>query len=285
MTASLRAAMGRSRKLVIAAAIVLGLLIVAGGLTTVLTGGEHGRSARHQFVAAPPGGPFPPSTSAEGQSPIPPATTIPAETPVQQQYDQQFAQGYSSAASKAMIARADALRLPIPAIGGGWPSLAVSNTPDAWARTFVQGLLTIDFAQQSRGSLGGWLVAQEASDLMPGIPVGFQDRALYVSVMAPEIMAQPPLIPSAAQWETDAMAGVRWAVSGLQVQLDPRWQSMIDAGWQPVDIRASVEDVSGLLTVTRGTTTETRGVSITLAVGSARWHQGYGTVAVTVPGG
>jgi len=72
--------------------------------------------------------------------------------------------------------------------------------------------------------------------------------------------------------------GVRWSVSGLQVTLDPQWQSMIDAGWQPRDLRATIEDVSGLLTVTRGKTATVRRFSLGLQLGSAHWHDGYGTV-------
>ena len=43
--------------------------------------------------------------------------------------------------------------------------------------------------------------------------------------------------PAAGQWAADASNGVRWTVSDLEVQLDPQWQKMIDAGWQPPDIR------------------------------------------------
>lgn len=276
---------GRSRKLLIAAATVLALLIVAGGVTAILTarGGGHSRSTRRALLRAPSGAPTRPGPSGHLQA-VTPATTVPAQSPVQQQYDRGFVQGYSSPSSKAMIANADTLHLPSPAVVGGWPSLAASNTPDGWARSFVRGLLTIDFARQSRTSLGAWLVAQDAPDLMPGIPAGFQGRALYVSVMNPQVMTQPSMLPSASQWQADANTGVRWAVSDLQVTLDPQWQAMIDAGWQPRDIRASIQDVSGLLTVTSGTTTTRRRVSLSVAVGSAQWHQGYGTVAVTVQG-
>lgn len=276
---------GRSPKLLIAAVAVFGALIVAGGLTAAITAGSggHGRSRHSQRLTPPHSAPPRPAPSANFQA-VAPATTVPAQSPVQQQYDQGFVQGYSSPSSRAMIANADALRLPSPAVGGGWPSLAVTNTPEGWARSFAHGLLTIDFARQSREAMGAWLVAQDAPDLMPGIPAAFQPRALYVSVMDPKIMSQPSLIPSAAQWQADAKAGVRWSVSVLQVQLDPQWQTMIDAGWQPRDIRASVEDVSGLLTVKQGTTTTSRRVSLSVAVGSASWHPGYGTVAVTVQG-
>ena len=77
-----------------------------------------------------------------------------------------------------MLHRAETLALPGPAITGGWPDLAVSETPDGWATEFTSGLLDIDFAHQSRGALGAWLVAEEAPDLLPGIPSTFSNRAL-----------------------------------------------------------------------------------------------------------
>lgn len=278
--------MPRSRRILVGAAVAFTVLLVAG-VVGLAFGGNGARQHASTGTATPrsqnasPG----PSLVGSGLHPVAPATTIPAQTPVQQQYDQRFAQGYASTTSRAMLAKAEALHVPDPAIGGGWPNLPASNTPGGWAREFVHGLLDINFAHQSRSALGAWLIAQEAPDLMPGIPAGFQKRALYVSVMDPATMGQAALVPSAAQWQADVLTGVRWSVHGLQVQLDPAWQSMIAAGWQPRDLRASVEDVSGVLTVVHGKTATTRRISLTVTVGSARWHHGYGTVAVTVRGG
>jgi len=274
---------GRSRKLLVGAAAALGVLIVAGAATAVLTARSdaHHRSTRP--LGASPAAPTRSVPSGSIQAAAP-ATTVPTQSPVQQQYDRGFVHGYSSASSKAMIAEADAVGLPSPTVGGGWPALAVSNTPEGWARSFVRALLSIDFARQSRTALGAWLVAEHAPDLMPGIPAAFAARSLYVSVLQPQIMGQAPVIPSPAQWRANARAGVRWTISDLQVSLDPQWQAMIDAGWQPRDLRASLQDVSGLLTVTRGTKTTRRDVSLSVAVGSASWHPGYGTVAVTAQG-
>jgi hypothetical protein len=177
--------------------------------------------------------------------------------------------------------RAETWSLPGPAIAGGWPDLALSETPDGWATEFASGLLDIDFAHQSCGALGAWLVAEEAPDLLPGIPSTFSNRALYVSLLEPAIIGQPSPVPSPGQWRADAAAGVRWSASDLEVQLDPQWQQMIDAGWQPPDIRAAVEDVSGVLTITRRSVSTKRRFSLVIQVGSGRWRDGYGTVLVS----
>jgi hypothetical protein len=266
------------------AAAVLGAVLVAGGILAVTAGGSHAAATPHSGAAPSTTSSSPPTTSSVspgGWRPVAPATTVPVQTPVQQQYDQGFAQGFSSAANKAMMERAGILQLPSPSLGGGWPDLAVSETPDGWAGEFVNGLLDIEFARQSRGALGAWLIAAEAPDLMPGIPTAFQDRSLYVSLMEPGITGQPSPMPSATQWSAYAAEGVRWSVSGLEVQLDPQWQQMIDAGWQPPDIRSAVEDVSGLLTVQHGRVVTKTPFSLVLQVGSAHWNEGYGTVLVS----
>jgi hypothetical protein len=180
-----------------------------------------------------------------------------------------------------MMKRTEALVVPAPAIGGGWPELPASETPDGWAEEFVSGLLDVDFAHQSRRALGPWLVAEEAPDLMPGIPTSFGDRTLYVSVLDPGIVGQPSLLPSQAQWRADASAGVSWSVRQLETQLEPQWQQMIDSGWQPPDIRAAVEEVSGVLAITRGKATTTKRFSLVVKVGSAHWCDGYGSVLVS----
>jgi hypothetical protein len=273
----------RARRALAIVAAVLGSLIIAGGIAAVVTGGRHaaasGNSSSVTTTSVSPTTTA--AAAADGWHPVPPATTVPQSTPVQSQYDKGFEKGFSSPSNEAMMARAESLSIPAPAVGEGWASLPVANTPESWSTEFVSGLLDINFASQSRSALGSWLVAQEAPDLMPGIPTAFQDLSLYTTVLAPQITGQPSPIPTTSEWNTLAASGTRWSVSDLETQLAPQWQQMITAGWQPEDLRADVEDVSGVLTITQGKSTSTKQFSLVLQLGSAHWHDGYGTVLVS----
>jgi hypothetical protein len=272
-------------------ALALGALlatsILIGGIISGV--GNRPHSTRQGQPAAQKVGPTstgapkqtPSSSLPGGWQPVNPATTLPSDSPVQQQYDQGFEQGFSSAANRAQLAEIETLSLPTPAVGGGWPALAPAYTPEGWTREFVAGLLDVDFARESRSRLGAWLVAEEAPDLMPGIPVDAQLGSLYATVMDPALTGQPSPIPPASVWRANAAAEVRWSVRNLEVQLDPGWQSMIAAGWQPVDLYASVEDVSGTLTIAKGSSRAQRSFSLELQLGSAHWHPGYGSALVS----
>ncbi len=230
------------------AALASVLLVAAGSLVALAVGASHrgtggprpGHPRTGAVTSRPPG----------GWHALPPATTVPPATPVQQRYDQGLRDSFSSSANRAQMARVAALQLPSPAVAGGWPPLAPTFTPAAWSLEFTAGLLDIDFAKQTRGELGDWLVAEEAPDLMPGIPAGAQLGTLYATVLEPGIDGQPSPVPSAPEWGADASAGVRWSVSEVRAEPDPQWQEMVAAGWRPTDLYAAVEDVSGRLTVT-----------------------------------
>lgn len=208
-----------------------------------------------------------------------PDTVAAAQSPVQVEYDQQFEQGLAGT-----TAGVTALRVPAPRISGGWPVLPVANDPAVWSTEFVAGLLDVNFTRQSRSALGAWLDAQEAPELLPGMPAAAADKLLFVSLLDLGVVpggAQPSPIPSASVWAANAKAGVRQSVSDLLVQGDPGWAQVIAQGWQPTDARMTAMDVSGLLTVTRGSKSTVHHFTVEVYVGSARWHAGYGTESVT----
>jgi hypothetical protein len=208
-----------------------------------------------------------------------PVTAAPPGTPIQEQYDQAFSQGLSSLSG---MAAAQALTVPFPAVAGTWPDLPVQVTPERWAAAFTAGLLDVDFARQSRAALAAWLQAQEAPELIPGVPTGVADKVLYISLLDPGLFGgQPTPVASSSQWAANAGAGVRQTVSNLLVQADPAWAQTVAAGWQPSDARMTEEDVSGLVEVHQGGRVASHRFRLQLIVGSARWHDGYGTVAVS----
>jgi hypothetical protein len=208
-----------------------------------------------------------------------PVTAVPDGSPAQQQYDQAFSDNLGSLPG---MATAQAFVVAEPAVAGGWPELPVQVTPERWAGAFVAGLLSVDYAHQSRAALAGWLQAQEAPELLPGVPASVADKVLSISVLDPALFGgQPTPVPTAAQWAAAARAEVRRTVSNVLVQVDPGWAQMTAAGWQPADVRMTEEDVSGALTVNEGRSTTVHRFSVQIIVGSARWHDGYGTVAVS----
>ena len=255
------------------AAVVV--LIIAGVLTS--GSASPGRRTRQAVGPPPTTTSVRPGGSGEWRA-VPPVTDVPAQTAVQQRYDSALASGIGS--SPSLIAARTA-RTPPPGFSTGWPALAVADTPQQWTDEFAQELLTIDFAHQSRAGLGRWLTAEEAPELLPGVPASVADKVLYLSLFdAASFGGSPSPIPSAAAWATDAAAGTRWAVSDLTVQPDPRFSQMVAAGWEPLDQRFAVEDVSGLLDVSEGGSRSARRFSMAVYVGSAHWHDGYGTVLV-----
>lgn len=271
------------RRHVLVAAVIAVVALVVAAVLIVPVGGGHAASKQAADTARGLSGSSSPAAagSSGAWTPVFPSTTVPTDTPVQQQYDRAFEQGFTSAANKRVIAATESLALPAPAIEGGWPALKPANSPEAWTTEFVEGLLNVDFAHQSRQGLGAWIVAQEAPDLMPGVPVRAQLPGLYATVMAPDVTGMPSPAPSKRQWRQDAAAGVRWSVSDLEVQPDPQWQSMIAAGWQPADLYAAVEDVSGVIDISQGRSTTSKTFSLVVQLGSAHWHHGYGAVLVS----
>lgn len=273
--------MTRSHPRHVVAAMVLAFVLLAGGAALVATAAMKGRS---QTTSVDPTGrqpEGPTSTSARhSQLEWRSVVTVPAPTtPVQRMYDQAFEQGLGGLPGMAAAA---ALPVPAPAIGGGWPALGVDLTADGWARKFVHGLLDIDYARRERAALGAWLQAHEAPELLPGVPMSVADKVLYVSVLNSELFGgQATPIPAAAEWKANADAGVRQWVSDLVTRPEHQWAQMVSAGWQPSDPRMTTLALSGLLTVERAGALTTHPFRLQLLVGSARWRDGYGTVAIS----
>lgn len=221
-------------------------------------------------------------TGAGGMSslaPVTPDTVAPPQTPVQVEFDRALASGLES--SPTVIA-AERTGVPAPATSTAWPGIPVTFSPDEWAQQFVQRLLTVDFSTQSRAQLAAWLSAEEAPELLPGVPPEAADKVLNLSLLDPTAAggATSP-VPSAADWTALGQRGVTWSVGGLLVQPDPKWSQIVSDGWEPVDQRFQALDISGQLRVKGGTVTSTHRFTMIIYVGSAHWHAGYGTVAVS----
>ncbi len=268
---------GRGR-LVVAGLVVTCVLLVA----VVIAGSARPRATSHAtagtvptIAVSPPSAPVSAGTNSSANTPV---TVTPAGSPVQESYDQAFAQGL---AAQPGMAGAETLAVPTANIAGGWPALPTTDTPQTWATTFVSGLLDINYGTRSEDDLGPWLQAEESPELIPGIPASVADKVLYISLLDPSLFGgQTSPIPSSSQWQALASTGTFQQVSDLQVQQDPSWAQTAAAGWQPTDVRMTELDVSGLITQTAGTRRTQQHFSVQIIVGTARSHPGYGTVAI-----
>jgi hypothetical protein len=275
---------GWGRRIWLGLAAVFGLTVIIVGLVGIATGpgGQRGGSADTSPGSATRAHALSSGESAPrlgpGLSWHTPSTVVAPGTPLQEQYDQAFSQGLGSLAG---MSGAETLSVPTPAVAGGWPRLAVQASPEGWAEVFTAGLLDVGYARQSRSALAGWLQAHEAPELIPGVPPSAADKVLYISLLDPGLFGgQPTPVPSPLEWAVKARSGVTQTASDVMVQVDPGWAQMTAAGWQPPDARMTEEDVSGLLTLRQGRTVTAHRFALQLILGSARWHDGYGTVAV-----
>lgn len=272
----------RSHAIVRGLGLLVATLSIAGIWATVADGHGHRPGAHGTSTTSPLAhGHTTPSqpTPVHRWVPVPPATTVPPQTPVQLQYDSAFERGLAPTMAGVEAA---AQHLPTPSYAGGWQALPACQQPGQWVTSFTTALLGIDFAGQTRAGLGQWLVANEAPETIPGVVPSVQNAVLYLSLFDPSVAggtATP--VPSAAQWRSNATAGVVWSASHLLVEVDPQWSQVIASGWEPTDTRLADYDVSGVLSVARpGQPSISHRFSMQVYVGSAHWHQGYGTVLV-----
>lgn len=264
------------RRLIVAVAAVFVMLLVAGVIATSVGSGHTRRHVNAEPMSAAPAI-LPTQTSTF--TAVPPLTDVPADTPVQQQYDAALASGLASSSS---VEAASAAQVPAPGFSADWPALPVANTPEQWVTQFSQQLLDIDFARQSRTDLGQWLSAEEAPELLAGVPAATADKVLYLSLFdSAAVGGTSSPIPDTNSWRAAAQAGQRWTVSNLVAQPDPQFSQIVASGWQPIDQRFAVEDVTGNLTTTQSESSTTKHFSMAVYVGSAHWHDGYGTILVS----
>ena len=219
------------------------------------------------------------SLAAQGLSRQTPDTVAPSGSPVQGQDDQHLAQ---ESAQDPGLAQLEAVKVPAPAISGGWPRLAVANTPETWAtevrRRAPRHRLRPPVAN------GAWAVAASrrgARCSSPAVPASAADKMLFATVLDP----QPGTVGRAADRYRVAVGSQR-PVRGPPDRQRPAGPAR--SGLAAADRvrlaaarrRMDILDVSGLLTVTRGLETGSSHFTIAVSDGSARWHAGYGTVAV-----
>ncbi len=265
--------MRRGRKV----AAVVTALLVGFAVIAVAVGFDAGRRRFPTAVPARPPHSLVPAPSRGVQRQAQPIVAEP-RTPAQEEGDELFARGLGATPGMRTV---EELQVPPPAVSGGWPSLPVTEAPGAWAESFLGALLDVDYARQSRAALGPWLEAEEAPDLLPGVPASVADKVLYVSLLDPGATGeQASPVPSARRWAALGREGATQRASDLEVQVDPGWAQLLSSGWQPVDPRMVVLDVSGLLGENTASALEAHRFRCSMALGSARWHAGYGAVAV-----
>jgi hypothetical protein len=87
-------------------------------------------------------------------------------------------------------------------------------------------------------------------------------------------------VPTPADWDTDAKAGITQWVSNVVVTVDPSWSRIVGEGWQPRDPLMTMMDVKATLAVNVGHHTVRHEVSMVIGLGSCAHQAGLGAVAV-----
>ena len=157
------------------------------------------------------------------------------------------------------------------------PPVARTNA-SLYIPTVVRELFDLDFAKQSRSAFLSWVRSEMAPDTLPDVPPALRDRLAVASV----VFASESPWPDAATWATLAAEHQTWRVSGIFATTSPGWQQVIASGWQPPDTRMWQDSVTATLTKTwPGHGTRAWALSMSVMVGSARYHRGLGLVGVS----
>ncbi|WP_298343142.1 hypothetical protein [Ferrimicrobium sp.] len=172
----------------------------------------------------------------------------------------------------------EALKLPPPTVSANFP--AILNTlrqgSDTYATAFVNELLDINFAKDTRSALLSWAQSELAPDSMPGTPSLASTRVLYG-----DLVGEPSPIPTASTWSMNAKHRVVWSVSDVSESVNPEWSSALATGWQPSDPLMVALDVTGTLTISQAShQAVSKPFSLELGLASAEYHHGYGAMSV-----
>lgn len=257
------------RPLVIAAALLIGLLVLLGlvAVAARLSGADGSQ-------------PGPAALRPRGASTAPDAPVAPAPG--------QMGPGASSVVSAspaADVASWDHIRSVKPATSPAYPAITgtAARDPSAFAAEFVTELLTRDYRATSRAQLLAWAQFEDAPLPSPHYPRADWSKVLTDSLTDPgwDGAVDTP-IPADGPWLALRSERARDVVSAVRIVPDPRWQAKIAGGWQPPDPLAGELDASATVTehaVTGGRPHVARySVSLIVQLGTSP-HGGYGVAA------
>lgn len=236
-----------SRPVVVA--IVAALFFVATMLVVVLT--SHGSKSR----------PGQPAQAGQGYSP-------------------QYSQNGQSKLPPSQVAALEAATPPSPGYPSGFaPVEGSGGQPAQYASNFVQRLLSIDFARESRNDLARWAVAESAPAELPGLPQNAANNSLYLALFFPDRAGGTPSsspVPSAADWSTYTADKITWTPSGLYSFEDPEWQAK-SSGANLSDPLMTLYDVTATITDSEpGHSPVAKQVKVKVGLGTGQFHPGYG---------
>ena len=247
------------RRLVLGAALLVGLVVLAVVVAFIVRLTGSGRASAHTS----PGHPRP-TVSA-------PPSAAPSQSPT--------AYASDAASWDAMPGVAPAASTAFPAIPA-----ADSDDPTAFAAAFASELFTRDYTTSTRAQLIGWAQYEDSPLQSPRYPKPDWTKVLVDSLTdLTWDQADATPIPADGPWLALQSESARETVTEVKVTLDPAWEQRINTGYQPPDPLATERDVT--LTVAQRTAasgrtiTTTYAVSIDLQLGTSARGSGYGVAA------